>query len=263
MMDRKKHINRLIGFGASLLVIAIVAGMFASFGFLERHHLSSVEFTVLDMASDNSLLDSTDVQYPLGQLYPQGVKNIAIDSISLQAIEDQYKANPFVRDCRTYIDKHYRLQVEVVERIPLIRIYSQNGGNYYIDREGVSMPVSDHFTPRTLLATGHIPLLPLEDGVDSSAIHKNLFKVANAIEQDDFMTGFVSEIHIDDRGQILLHPLVGNFTIRITRTEDIAQKFENLKIFLRDGLSRLGWDKYHELVIDYDNQIIGKKIVNP
>ena len=77
------------------------------------------------------------------------------------------------------------------------------------------------------------------------------------------MAGYVSEIHVNEAGQIVFYPLVGDFTIRLNNTDQIENKFENLKIFLRDGLSRIGWDKYSELVIGYENQIIGKKIVNP
>ncbi|MBY5957544.1 hypothetical protein KUV50_05315 [Membranicola marinus] len=263
MTDRKKHINRLIGLAASVLVIAAVVGLYTSFGFLEKRNLSGVEFTVLDQSTENSLLDSVDVQYPLAELYSGGLQNIAVDSVSLADIEEKYRSNPFVKDCRTYIDKHSVLQIELVERIPQLRILSQNGGDYYIDRDGVAMPVSDHYTPRTMLATGAIPLLPLEENVDSSAVHKDLFRLAQAIESDPFMTSFVSEIHVNKKDEIHLYPLVGNFTIRLSKTNDLDKKFENLKIFLRDGLSRLGWNTYSELVIDYENQIIGKKIVNP
>ena len=125
------------------------------------------------------------------------------------------------------------------------------------------MPVSDHFTPRTILATGNIPILPLEYHVDSILIHKRLFQLAEAINSDDFMSSFVNEIHVDEKGQFLLYPLIGQFTIRINKIEELDTKFDNLKIFLRDGLSRLGWDRYSEIVIDYNNQIIGKKIMNP
>jgi len=263
MTSRRKHISRLIGLGASIALVLTVISLFTSFGFLDKNYLSGVEFTVLDRTSESSLLDSVDLQYPLAELYPGGIREIAIDSISLQAIEAQYMANPFVRKCRTYIDKHHRLQIELSERIPLLRIYSLNGGDYYIDRSGVSMPVSDHFTPRTILATGHIPILPLDDSVDSSQVHQNLFYLAEAIEADSFMTGFISEIHVSKEGEFLLYPIVGDFKIRIIKAKDIEKKFENLKIFLREGLSRLGWDTYSELVIDYGNQIIGKKFVNP
>ena len=263
MTERKKHINRLFGLGASLLVILGVIGLFTSFGFLKRQFLSGVNFTLLEVSPAHSLLDSLDVQYPFRKLYPDSLQGLILDSISLEAIETEYNNNPFVKECRAYIDKHYMLQVELVERIPLLRIYSYNGGDYYIDRDGISMPVSDHYTPRTMLATGKIPLLPLDNSVDSSQIHYDLFKTAKAIEEDEFMAGYVNEIHVNESGQIVLYPLVGDFTIRLNNTVQIEDKFENLKIFLRDGLSRIGWDKYSELVIGYENQIIGKKIVNP
>lgn len=263
MMDRRQHIIRLIGLGVSVLVIIGSIALFASFGFLDQPYLKAVEFTTLEMTTGESMLDSMEVRQPFEKLYPGDVENLMIDSVSLQAIEAEYDANPFVRECRTFIDKHHILQVELVERIPLLRIRSQNGGDYYIDRLGTGMPVSDHYTPRIMLATGHIPILPLNESVDSSRMHSELFTVAQAINQDEFMSGLVSEIQVDESGQILLHPLVGDFTIRLNNSRDIESKFENLKIFMRDGLSRLGWDKYSELVIGYENQIIGKKIVNP
>ncbi|HLU92762.1 MAG TPA: hypothetical protein VKZ54_01495 [Membranihabitans sp.] len=263
MTDRKKHINRLIGLGASLVVILGVIGLFTSFGFLNRQFLSGVNFTVVEISQDHSLLDSLDMQYSFRKLYPDSLQGLPLDSISLEAIEAEYNDNPFVKECRAYIDKHYVLQIELEERIPLFRIYSNNGGDYYIDRDGISMPVSDHYTPRVTLATGAIPLLPLDNSVDSSRIHQDLYRAVKAIEADEFMAGYVSEIHVNEAGQIVFYPLVGDFTIRLNNTDQIENKFENLKIFLRDGLSRIGWDKYSELVIGYENQIIGKKIVNP
>lgn len=263
MTDRKKHINRLFGLGLSLIVILGVIGLFTSFGILDRPYLSDVKITVLDVSSEQSLLDSMDLRYTLSKVYPDTLQNIPVDSISLEAIEKQYNANPFVKECRTYIDKHQVLRIELVERLPLLRIYSENGGDYYIDQEGTSMPVSDHYSPRIILATGNIPILPLDESVDSNRLHRDLFQVAKAIVADEFMSGYVSEIHVDESDQIILYPLIGDFTIRLNDINNIENKFENLKIFLRDGLSRIGWDKYSELVIGYENQIIGKKIVNP
>ncbi len=263
MTDRRKHINRLIGLGVSLAVILSVVALFTSFGFLNRQHLSGVEITVKESGDSHRMLDSFELRQLLRTVYPDSIVGFPIDSMSLESVEDLYLSNPFVKECRAYIDKHYRLRIELVERLPLLRIYSENGGDYYIDQDGHSMPVSGHYTPRTMLATGNIPLLPLNHHVDSSQIHQDLFKVARAVEADEFMSGYVSEIHVNKSGQILFYPLVGDFTIRMNTLDDMPDKFENLKIFLRDGLSRVGWDKYSELVIGYENQIVGKKIVNP
>lgn len=263
MTERRQHINRLIGLGASLLVIVGVLGLFTLFGFLDRQHLSGMKVTVKHSPETHRLLDSATLYQAIADLYPMSMAGLSIDSVSLETIEDLYRSNPFVKECKAYIDKHYMLQIELEERHPLIRILSENGGNYYVDRDGRSMPVSGNYTPRTMLATGHIPLLPLNDHVDSNSIHKDIFQVALAVESDEFMSGFVNEIHVDKAGNILFYPLVGDFTIRLNNLDQLNHKFENLKIFLRDGLSRIGWDQYSELVIGYENQIIGKKIVNP
>src|SRR5690625_3948452 len=126
-----------------------------------------------------------------------------------------------------------------------------------------AMPTSSHYTPRVMVATGNIPLLEFDQSVDSIAIHRKIFDLSMAIEKDDFMKSFVSEIHVDGKQNIFLNPLMGDYRIRINELDEIEEKFENLKLFLREGLSRTGWDAYTELIIDYNHQIIGKKIMNP
>src|SRR5690625_3825727 len=84
-----------------------------------------------------------------------------------------------------------------------------------------------------------------------------------AIEKDDFMKSFVSEIHVDGKQNIFLNPLMGDYRIRINELDEIEENSANLKLFLRVALRRTGWDAYTELMIDYNNHIIGNKILNP
>lgn len=263
MTQRRRHIIRLAGLGVSVLIV--LGTVLLYFSFIHDAHpvVEDSVIRVIGVEEEVSMLDSAGLYRPLKEIYPEGVTGLSMDSVRLHEIESSYQANPYIRSSRVYFDKKRVLKVDIRQRIPAIRIRSSNGGDYYIDREGISMPVSRHYTPRVIVATGNIPLLEHEKGVDSSAIHKKIFDLAAAIEKDEFMKSFISEINIDAKGRIYMHPLMGDYKIRVNDLNDIEDKFENLKLFLREGLSRTGWDAYTELIIDYNHQIIGKKILNP
>src|SRR5699024_4778714 len=195
MTKRKEHIIRLIGLGVSVLVVLGTLALYFSFIHDSHPLVEDSIISVVGVDEEVSMLDSAGLYRPLKEVYPEGIIGLPVDSIRLHEIELQYRKNPYVNSSRVYFDKKHVLKVDVRQRIPAIRIMSNNGGDYYIDREGVSMPTSQHYTPRVIVATGNIPLLEHEKGVDSSAIHQKIFELSEAIEKDDFMKVFISEIH--------------------------------------------------------------------
>jgi len=263
MKNRRQHIMRLIGLAVSVGVVLGTLTLYFSFIHDAHPVVEDVQASIIDVSDDVSMLDSAGLYRPLYKIYAEGVIGMSIDSIRLNHIETEYLDNPYVRSSRVYFDKNHVLKIELRQRIPAVRIMSNNGGDYYIDRDGEAMPTSSHYTPRVMVATGNIPLLEFDQSVDSIAIHRKIFDLSMAIEKDDFMKSFVSEIHVDGKQNIFLNPLMGDYRIRINELDEIEEKFENLKLFLREGLSRTGWDAYTELIIDYNHQIIGKKIMNP
>lgn len=247
----------------SVVVVLLTGGLYYSFIYKYSPETAGVSFAINSGLSGGSMLDSAGLRKPLEKIYPDGVSGITIDSVRLTEIEAAYLENPYVKSGKVYFDKHRMLKIEVRQRVPVLRIIGDNGTDYYLDDEGSAMPVSEHYTPKVMVATGNIPTLAFDENVDSSAVHRKIFELAETIEQDEFMKSFISEIHVGPQQQIYMHPLVGQFRIRINDLSGLEDKLDNLKIFLKEGLSRTGWDVYKEIVIDYNNQIIGKKILNP
>lgn len=264
MTGKKKHIINLVMLLVSCLCIGGACILFASFGYNSDKVISDIQIEIeADEEGQKSLLDTTEIHRIIGELFPEGVLGRNLKSTDLDRLEGEFAVNPFVKDVQLYADKRNVLQVHVAERKPLLRILSLKGANYYIDMDGYPMPLSKHYTARVLAVTGHIPELKTDEKVDSVQKVRDVFTIAKALHSDAFMSGFINEIHVDHQGNILLIPLVGDFQIEINNTRQIEEKLENLKIFLKEGLSRIGWDKYSKLSIDYKNQIVGKKSLNP
>ena len=61
-------------------------------------------------------------------------------------------------------------------------------------------------------------------------------------------------------GDFELIPLVGKQLIILGDANDIKEKFDNLQIFYKQGLSHEGWDKYDTINLKYRNQVVCTKI---
>lgn len=264
MTERKKHIMNLLVLLVSCLCIGGALILFASFGYNSDRIVADIQVEIeADVPGQKSLLDTTEVFRIIQGSFPDGLVGRSLKNTDLDVLEEQFEANPFIKEVQLYADKKNILQIHVAERKPLLRVFSLKGANYYIDFDGYPMPLSEHYSARVMTVTGHIP--PLKEGEKVDSVKKvfDVFTIANALQSDTFMNGFINEIHVDHQGQILLVPLIGDFRIEISETKEIDEKIENLKIFLKEGLSRVGWDKYSKLSIDYKNQIVGKKSLNP
>jgi len=56
-----------------------------------------------------------------------------------------------------------------------------------------------------------------------------------------------------------LIPKVGNHLIIFGDTSQMSQKFENLILFYRKGLTKVGWDKYNIINLKFKNQVVCSK----
>ena len=54
-------------------------------------------------------------------------------------------------------------------------------------------------------------------------------------------------------------PRVGDNIVYLGRPDGLRRKLDRLRKFYKYGLSRVGWDRYSYISVEFDNQIICKK----
>jgi cell division protein FtsQ len=75
------------------------------------------------------------------------------------------------------------------------------------------------------------------------------------------MKSLVGQIHLKKDGDFVLIPLVGGQKIIFGTAhtdEEVREKFKKLKIFYKEAIPYEGWDKYAEINLKYDRQIVCK-----
>ncbi|MCG6187910.1 cell division protein FtsQ/DivIB [Maribellus maritimus] len=141
------------------------------------------------------------------------------------------------------------LTVKVKHRKPVVRIVSENG-NYYMDKSGRRIPVSNQYTANVLAATGNIS--------EKFAVEK-LLPFILYLKEDEFWEAQIEQIHLENNGDVLLIPLVGDQIIELGKLENYEAKLRNMRAFYNQVLAANNWDKYKSVSLKYSNQIVAKK----
>jgi cell division protein FtsQ len=142
-----------------------------------------------------------------------------------------------------------KLVINVDERTPILRIKNATE-DYYLDREGVKIPVSGKYAERIMIATGTIP---------DEEVKRSLLKMTDFVNKDEFWRAQIEQVLIQPNGELLLLPQVGDYLIEFGKPEDYELKFRNLKAVYQQGFKNFGWNKYKAISVKFQNQVICTK----
>ncbi|MDB4927441.1 cell division protein FtsQ [Mucilaginibacter sp.] len=181
-------------------------------------------------------------------------------NINLHDLEGKLKANPFIELVKVYADMDGVIMIEIAQRQPILRVMNQFNQDYYIDKNGLKIPLSDNYTARVLAANGFIDEF-FGGKIDTlhTMLAKDLFKTVSYIRKDSLWDAQIAQIYVNKEHEIELIPRVGNQRILLGNADSLDLKFHNLLAFYKQALPQVGWDAYKLINIKYANQIIGVK----
>ncbi|MBK0383375.1 cell division protein FtsQ [Pedobacter sp. SD-b] len=180
-----------------------------------------------------------------------------LENINIQKLEDKLKANPFIEYAKVYIDMDGVLHADVKQRVPVLRILNMVGQDFYVDQNGLKIPLSDYFTARVLVANGAI-LESYNDKIDTlkTQVAKDLFTTAKFIDADSLWSRQIVQIYVNNQKDMELVPRVGKQKIILGNADLIDEKFRNLLIFYKQAIPKVGWDAYSTINLKFKNQIV-------
>lgn len=181
-----------------------------------------------------------------------------LESINIHSLEVRLKANPFVQSAKVFEDMDGEIEVEISQRQPILRILNQNNQDYYVDENGLKIPLSQNFTAMVLVANGFIEE-PFGGQVDTlhTALARAVYKTADYIRKDSLWATQIAEIYVNQQHEIELIPRVGNQRILLGDADSLDNKFSNLYIFYKKALPQAGWGTYKAINIKYANLVVG------
>jgi cell division protein FtsQ len=186
------------------------------------------------------------------------VKGTAVASLNLRAMETSLETNPWVRNAEMYIDNQQVLQVQIEERQPIARVFTIQGGSFYLDSSGMRLPLSDKLSARVPMFTGY-PSDNIKLSKPDSVLLHDIVKIGQYVLADSFWMAQVAQIDIEPGRQFELVPVVGDHVVAIGNAEELDAKFNRLYTFYKQAWLQKGIHYYERLDVQFDKQVVAVK----
>ncbi len=244
----------------SVLMIGIGGLWFMAVQKKAEAPITKVRIGIKGLKGGRNLITRKEVKKLFFQYLGYDLENSLVGDLELRGLENFLEQDERIKRAEIYVDKHDVVTVLILQRSPIVRVFSQEGESFYLDSDGAVIDALAGGTIRVPVATGQIESYnPKLIWSKKSSHLKDVFEVAKYIHNDEFLEALVEQVDIDENGDITLIPKVGRQKLVLGKAEDLDDRFEKLKLMYREGLPKLGWRKYDVLTLKYDGQIVGKK----
>ncbi len=181
------------------------------------------------------------------KVYPVGK---TLDEINTLEILDTILTNRLVKSAQVFTAQNGTIVANIYQREPVLRIISDTKGSFYIDDNRERMPVSSHFTVYVPLATG---------AIDEEFARNELYDFAEFLNENPEWSAWIDQIVVKPDKDVDLIPRAGDFRIAFGKLENYPEKFGRFALFIEKGLNVVGWNRYSEISLKYDNQVVCTK----
>ncbi|MFK7973237.1 MAG: cell division protein FtsQ/DivIB [Bacteroidia bacterium] len=247
-------------FRGPLLYVLVLAGAGA---LLAASSLYQSELTCEDIALEmkaetgKQLLSMAEVKETLGITTGSEYLGQPMGSINLKAMEAKLAANPSVESVQVFHRLNGVLYIDLEARTPIARV-SGVDESFYVDANGMKFPLSKHYAPNVPLVRGVLDenLAPADT---LGCVLEELMPLIRHVNKDKFWNAQVSEIRRRQDGTIMLYPEIGNFPMVLGDSDNLDNKFQRLFAFYEQVVRKHGWEKYKQVSVAYNGQVVAKK----
>lgn len=169
--------------------------------------------------------------------------------LDLKALENKITQHPFVQQSEIYLSIDGQLYARIEQKKPIARVFSM-GNIYYIDQNGIEMPISDSYSAR----------VPIFNGDYNSKTKAGVLKVLNAIDEDVFLTKQIVGVELLPNGNFKLRNRSFDFEVDFGKPINIARKFANFKAFYQRAIKVESMQEYKKINLRFTEQVVCTKI---
>jgi len=264
-MKKLVKIIRICLFVAAGLSLVVLMGFVGSS--MKDQECRKVQIEVED--DGNYFVDEADVMDMLSSKGSR-LQGSRMEDINTGMLEKIINTNPFIQNAEVFSTIDGNLNVTVKQRTPVLRIMNAKEEDFYIDENGVFMPVSDKYTAPVMIANGYIFNSYAErkvkisgynpsDTVTNRQMLEQLYTLTSILRKDAFWNAQIEQLYVNEWQEIEMIPRVGNHKIIIGDVSHAEEKLGRLLTFYKKGLNKIGWNTYHTINLKFKNQVVCSK----
>ena len=237
--------------GAALIVLFVIAWKAK-----EEKKYNSIQ---IELVGENTAALFMDEKEILQIIHEQGVKEgQSIGELNLNTLEKYLETIRWVKKVELFLDNAQVLQVKIEQRIPIARIFTASGNSFYIDKEGLQLPLKQLTVLRLPVFT-NFPTDQEKLSKPDSLLLNDIFHFTKAVQNDSFFMAQTAQVNIAVNGDFELVPSVGDHLVLIGSVENIEDKLNRLYTFYKKVWVQSGLNAYQVIDCRFDNQIVALK----
>jgi cell division protein FtsQ len=201
-------------------------------------------------------------------------KNDQVGNLNIRKIEYVISLMPEVKNVKVFkrIGNEWDIQLNL--RKPIARIFNKSGQSFYLDEDGYLMNRSSLHTARVLVFSGVISdrfspnsifKIINNDSLKSIRNLDDIYRISNYVCNDPILHKMIGQVYREKNGDFVLIPIVGDQKINLGTANsdaDVKDKFERILEFYKEAMPFEGWNKYSEISVKYEGQIVCRKRAN-
>lgn len=206
-----------------------------------------VKIEVKGHPRNDSVIEAGVMTHLLKYMQPKGQSRAKLNT---KAIEEWISTLNNLENVEVGFDSSGMLLISVTPLVPEMRVFTPDGGSYYVNAAGKHMDAKADFFADVPIVSGRFgkTLTPLM-----------VRPVIKSIQDDKTMQALVTMIEVKTNGDILLVPRFRGHVINIGDTNNLTRKFANLKAFYTKVMPYSGWDTYDTISVKFRNQIVATR----
>lgn len=252
----------------SLFAIGVIALVFVANAVQKEKELLAPEITI-QTDGEHPFLTKAELIRLLERkgLWRAGMTKEELD---IQGVEDVIMGISQVKKAEVFSNIGSTWKIDIELRKPIARIFNKFDETFYLDQDGESMSTTSSYSARVLVVTGEIvdrkngpSVFEIINNDSLKSIQKldEIYRISNYVCHDPLLHSLIGQMHVQKNGDFVLIPLVGDLEIvfgTANSEREVAEKFKKLVIFYEEAMPSVGWEKYSEISLKYEDQIVCK-----
>lgn len=260
-----------------LLAILVLIGSFVCYAILTKDQRYKEVVFEITYPSD-SLFTPANLEDYVKKNCPKIVGELT-DSVDLTAFEKKLKGYPYLESVNIVTNQGV-VTIKAKQEKVIAKVFDKRNTLFYLAKSGNVLPESLLSAGRVVIVSGNISkpsfAAGTEEEIDSlkktkgyySSIY-TVWKIADYLDENEFWKAQIGQIYVDENNDVKLVPTVGNHTIVFGKiqyadkgSEEVKQRFDNLKNIYKQGFRITGWDRYKTINLKFGSEIPCEKKVD-
>lgn len=251
--------NKIIRISVKTLFLLAVA---AGYGFSQYQlgqRLISDYSIEINGPDGLKLLNESAVIRKLENTEVQLVQKRPLSQYDLHEAEKLIEQMPHVANAEVWANFNGEICIDIDQRVPVLRIINENQQSFYIDSNGLKMPLSSMGACRVPVASGKIKERSGTRDSLTTDIGHQLWQLALFLKANKTANALTAQIYVNEQEQLEVIPMLGNHTVVLGDTSALKDKYFKLEALYRDGFKEEDWNKYSHINLQYKELIVCRK----